>query len=165
MRKIKLTLEDIRRIADRVIESNLPPSAEIQFAKAVGDLTKSREENEEFKDLVDEIGLEAALDGNLNYQGTLNLNYADIDELPDGLRVRGSLLIKNTNISFLPDDLYVGGTLDISGTDIDDIPRGLHVGVNMIINDTPLDDEYTESEVTDMIDHIGGEVFGQDYLS
>ena len=97
----------------------------------------------------------------LNVEGSLNLSYSKITQLPKGLKVNGGLYLENTNIKSLPEGLIVRFSLSLSYTKIESLPKGLKVFGILRIWDTPIAQKYTDEEIREMIKpgFIKGEIY------
>ena len=97
----------------------------------------------------------------LNVEGSLNLSYSKITQLPKGLKVNGGLYLENTNIKSLPEGLRVQFSLSLSYTKIESLPKGLKVFGILRIWDTPIAQKYTDEEIREMIKpgFIKGEIY------
>lgn len=71
-------------------------------------------------------------------KGNLNLNWSDVESLPDNLFVPGNLYMYNCSIKDLPRGLIVGGDLNISKTLVERLPDDLVIGGNLDVSNTPL---------------------------
>ena len=107
------------------------------------------------------INNEPLTDDELNVEGSLNLNYSKITQLPKGLKVNGGLYLENTNIKSLPEGLRVKFSLNLSYTKIESLPKGLEVFGILRIWDTPIAQKYGDEEIREMIKpgFIKGEIF------
>lgn len=104
-------------------------------------------------------------------KGDLDLDQAEIDSLPEGLRVMGSLGLRNNPIASLPNGLTVGGSLDISYcSNLTELPSDLTVGGWLHIDGTPIMSLPESLQVGKIIaifhgdkssipDHLRGKVF------
>ena len=97
------------------------------------------------------INNEPLTDDELNVEGSLNLNYSKITQLPKGLKVNGGLYLENTNIKSLPEDLRVEFSLFLSYTKIESLPKGLKVFGALRIWNTPIAKKYGDEEIREMI--------------
>jgi hypothetical protein len=103
--------------------------------------------------------------------GDINMEYSNIESLPEGLYVNGDLSLFGSeikslpkdlyvsenlyvgycdNITSLPEGLYVGGNLSIAKTNISSLPKGLKVDGFLFIRYTPLVD-FSDEELIKMI--------------
>jgi len=103
--------------------------------------------------------------------GDINMEYSDIESLPEGLYVNGDLSLFGSEIKSLPKDLYVsenlyvgycdnitslseglyvGGNLSIAKTNISSLPKGLKVEGFLFIHYTPLAN-FSDEELIKMI--------------
>ena len=103
--------------------------------------------------------------------GDINMEYSDIESLPEGLYVNGDLSLFGSeikslpkdlyvsenlsvgycdNITSLPEGLYVGGNLSIAKTNISSLPKGLKVEGFLFIHYTPLAN-FSDEELIKMI--------------
>lgn len=64
---------------------------------------------------------------NNHHKGSLDLDYTDIEELPDWLTVEGDLLLRHTHIKKLPNHLIIKGNLFIDYSYIEEIPHDIKV--------------------------------------
>ena len=97
------------------------------------------------------INNEPLTDDELNVEGSLDLNYSKITQLPKGLKVNGGLYLENTNIKSLPEDLRVEFSLFLSYTKIESLPKGLKVFGALRIWNTPIAKKYGDEEIREMI--------------
>lgn len=74
--------------------------------------------------------------GELFYDGNIDLSGCEITQLPDNLTVNGKLILINTDIIDLPNNLTVGDYLELWNTCIESIPDNLIVGGSLYLNDT-----------------------------
>ena len=97
----------------------------------------------------------------LDVEGSLDLSYSKITQLPKGLKVNGGLYLENTNIKSLPEGLIVRFSLSLSYTKIESLPKGLKVFGILRIWDTPIAQKYTDEEIREMIKpgFIKGEIY------
>jgi hypothetical protein len=75
---------------------------------------------------------------NLGLADSIDLSGSDIERLPDDLqRVKGSLILRDcAQLESLPDGLKVGGSLYLEGcTGLRSLPDGLQVGHSLFLND------------------------------
>ena len=84
--------------------------------------------------LIGNIDLEFAEDeviipDNLVVTGSVWLMNANINSLPNGLRIRRNLDLYNTDIRSLPDDLQVRGTVDLRMTAIKEISNDIRSNI------------------------------------
>ena len=103
--------------------------------------------------------------------GDINMEYSDVESLPEGLYVNGDLSLFGSeikslpkdlyvsenlyvgycdNITSLPEGLYVGGNLSIPRTNINSLPKGLKVDGFLFIRYTPLVN-FSDEELINMI--------------
>ena len=103
--------------------------------------------------------------------GDINMEYSDVESLPEGLYVNGDLSLFGSeikslpkdlyvsenlyvgycdNITSLPEGLYVGGNLSIAKTNISSLPKGLKVDGFLFIRYTPLVN-FSDEELIKMI--------------
>ena len=69
--------------------------------------------------------------------GDINMEYSDVESLPEGLYVNGDLKLSRSEINSLPKDLYVSENLSVGYCDnITSLPEGLYVGGNLSIAKT-----------------------------
>ena len=69
--------------------------------------------------------------------GDVNMEYSDVESLPEGLHVNGDLSLFGSEIKSLPKDLYVSENLYVGYCDnITSLPEGLYVGGNLSIAKT-----------------------------
>jgi hypothetical protein len=68
--------------------------------------------------------------------GDINMDYSDIESLPEGLYVNGDLSLFGSEIKSLPKNLKVGGYLNLFNTKITSLPEGLEVGGRLFILQT-----------------------------
>jgi hypothetical protein len=69
--------------------------------------------------------------------GDIDMEYSDVESLPEGLYVNGDLSLFGSEIKSLPKDLYVGENLSLGYCDnITSLPEGLYVGGNLSIAKT-----------------------------
>ena len=101
-----------------------------------------------------------SLPNDLTIGGNLELYGTQIASLPDGLKVKGSLSLGRTKITSLPDGLIVGRNIVLSNTGITSFPDGLKVGGHLALHNTPLSKQYSEDEISKMIQDKVGSVKG-----
>ncbi len=111
----------------------------------------------QIKQWFDSIGVKPdkyTIDDNLNIivKRSLDLEDAQITELPDNLKVNWNLYLRGTQITKLPDNLSVGGNLSLRGTQITQLPDNLKVGWNLDLRRT---------EITELPDNlsVGGKIY------
>jgi hypothetical protein len=114
--------------------------------------------------------------------GDINMEYSDVESLPEGLYVNGDLSLFGSEIKSLPKDLYVSENLYLGYCDnitslpeglevggslwlieswgLKSLPKGLHVGGNLYIFKTNFT-KFSDDEIRDMIKpgFIGGKIY------
>jgi len=69
--------------------------------------------------------------------GDINMEYSDIESLPEGLHINGYFSLFGSEIKSLPKDLYVGENLSVGYCDnLTSLPEGLYVGGNLSLAGT-----------------------------
>lgn len=93
--------------------------------------------NEIIENFKEETGYTLIIkNGELFYDGNIDLSGSEITQLPDNLTVNGELILRNTDIKDLPNNLTVGDYLELWNTRIESIPDNLIVGGSLYLNDT-----------------------------
>lgn len=93
--------------------------------------------NEIIENFKEETGYTLIIkNGELFYDGNIELSGSEITQLPDNLTVNGELILRNTDIKDLPNNLTVGDYLELWNTRIESIPDNLIVGGSLYLNDT-----------------------------
>jgi len=103
--------------------------------------------------------------------GDINMEYSNIESLPEGLHINGDFSLFGSeikslpkdlyvgenlsvgycdNLTSLPEGLYVGGNLSLAGTNITSLPKGLKVDGFLFIRFTPLVN-FSDEELIKMI--------------
>jgi hypothetical protein len=98
--------------------------------------------------------------GNPPYEltGDVNLYNFDLETLGTLVKVDGNLDLYDTPIKSLGDLEYVGGYLDLGRSDINSLGKLKYVGSYLNIDKTPLLDEYTGTEIMQMV-RIKGSIY------
>ena len=69
--------------------------------------------------------------------GDINMEYSNIESLPEGLHINGDFSLFGSEIKSLPKDLYVGENLSVGYCDnLTSLPEGLYVGGNLSLAGT-----------------------------
>lgn len=93
--------------------------------------------NEIIENFKEETGYTLTIkNGELFYDGNIDLSGCEITQLPDNLTVNGKLILRSTDITDLPNNLTVGDYLELWNTCIESIPDNLIVGGSLYLNDT-----------------------------
>lgn len=90
---------------------------------------KTKSLQEQIDKFYEETGYQLEVkDGQLYYDGDIDLHGTKVTKLPDNLVVRGWLDLKDTKVTKLSESLAVGGNLYLGKTPITELPESLVVG-------------------------------------
>jgi hypothetical protein len=78
---------------------------------------------------------ECCLDDCKEITGDLYLQFSNITNLPEDLKVDGHLYVQHTPLERLPTNFKVGGKINISKTNIQTLPEGLHVNGALLMKE------------------------------